>query len=198
MTEKKLINKIFAGDKFAVREFCEIYRKRLEGFVGKKMGDSADVEEIVQDTLLSGLDGLLNFKGNCCLFTWLCSIARHEIADFYRRRKIKQIVFSKFPFLKKLVSEALGPELAYQELETKRKIVGTFKSLSEGYSQILRLKYIEELSMKEIAEKLGETVKAVESRLFRARMAFQKVYGSKEIDGILAEENREIRDFTDN
>jgi len=147
---------------------------------------------------MSGLYGLLGFKSNCCLYTWLCSIARHEIADFYRRKRIKKIVFSKFPFLEKLVSEALGPELAYQELETKRKILKTFKNLSEGYSQILRLKYIEELSMKQIAEKFGETVKAVESRLFRARMAFQKIYGSKEIDKILAEEFRENRDFTGN
>jgi len=191
MSEKNLIKQIMLGDEAATKKFCWIYRKKLERFVGRKIGDLGDVEEIVQDTLMSGLDSLSGFKGNCSLFTWLCSIARHEIADFYRRKKIKQIVFSRFPFLEKLVSEALGPELAFQELETKKKIVKTFKNLSEGYSQILRLKYIEELSMKQIAEKLGETVKAVESRLFRARMAFQKIYDSKK-----SEKFGENRDFT--
>lgn len=162
------------------------YRRRLMRLVARKVGGKEDVEEIVQDSLIAGLDSLPTFKGNSSLFTWLGGIARHEIADFYRRQKIKKIVFSKLPFLEKLVSQALGPELAYQELETKRKIVKTLKNLSEGYGEILRLKYIDGLSMKEIAEKLGVTVKAVESRLTRARLAFQKVYASdkKEIEKV--------------
>jgi len=88
-------------------------------------------------------------------------------------------LFSRLPFLKELVSEALGPELAYQELETKRKIVATLKHLSEGYARILRLKYVEELSMRQISQKLNLTVKAVESKLTRARLAFQKVYAGQ-------------------
>jgi len=155
---------------------CREYRERLIKFVGRKVGSQEDIEEIVQETLIAALDSLPVFREECALFTWLCSIARHEIADFYRRRKIKQIVFSRLPFLKDLVCEALGPELAYQELEKKRKIVRTLKNLSEGYSQILRLKYIDGLSMKEIAQRLEITVKTVESRLTRARLAFQKVY----------------------
>jgi len=152
------------------------YRKRLVGFVEQKVGRQEDVEEIVQESLIAAWDSLPTYKGKSDLFTWLCAITRHEIADFYRRRKLKQIVFSRLPFLKDLVCEALGPELAYQELETKRKILKTLKDLSEGYGRILRLKYIESLSMKEIAQKLGITVKAVESRLSRARLAFQAAY----------------------
>jgi len=138
-----------------------------------------DVEEIVQETLLSAWESLAMYQGKSSLFTWLYSIARHEVADFYRKRKIKQVVFSRLPFLKELVDKALGPELAYQELEVKRKIVKTFKGISEGYSKILRLKYVEGLSVKEIASGLGVSVKAVESRLSRARGAFKKLYAIK-------------------
>ena len=154
-------------------------RQRLTRFVSQKVADPMDVDEIVQGSLLSALDSLPGFRGQSQLFTWVCGIARHEVMDFYRRKKIKQIVFSKLPFLEKLVSEALGPELAYQELETKTKIVVTLKHLSEGYVQILRLKYVEGRSMAEIAEKLNLTIKAVESRLTRARLAFQKVYANQ-------------------
>src|SRR3990172_12106314 len=151
-------------------------RQRLTRFVSQKVSDPMDVDEIVQDSLLSALDSLPGFKGRSQLFTWVAGIARHEILDFYRRKKIKQIVFSKLPFLENLVSEALGPELALQELETKTRILTSLKHLSEGYAQILRLKYVEGRSMAEIAEKLNLTIKAVESRLTRARLAFQKVY----------------------
>src|SRR3989344_6077802 len=91
-------------------------RQRLTRFVSQKVADPMDVDEIVQDSLLSALDSLPGFRGQSQLFTWVCGIARHEVMDFYRRKKIKQIVFSKLPFLEKLVSQALGPELAYQEL----------------------------------------------------------------------------------
>lgn len=166
----------------------EEYRQRLTKFVAKRVDNFLDAEEIVQDTLISALDSLPTFKGKSSQFTWLCGIARHEIADFYRRKKIKQIVFSKLPFLEKLVSEALGPELAFQELETKTKILKTFKNISEGYTRILRLKYVEGLSMKQIAYKLNLTVKAVESRLTRARLAFQLEYAKKDYP---------LRDFAD-
>lgn len=169
MRKNRLINQILST----------AFRERLTRFISQKVADPMDVDEIVQDSLLSALDSLPGFRGQSQLFTWVCGIARHEVVDFYRRKKIKQIVFSKLPFLEKLVSEALGPELAYQELETKTKILTTLKHLSEGYAQILRLKYVEGRSMAEIAEKLNLTIKAVESRLTRARLAFQKVYANQ-------------------
>ncbi len=189
MTEKELISGVIAGNKQATERFCKQYRARLFGFIATKVENFLDVEEIAQDSLLSAIDSLPTFKGESGLFTWMGSIARHEIGDFYRKKKIKQVVFSRLPFLENLVSQALGPELAYQELETKRRILKSLKKLSEGYGQILRLKYVDELSMKQIARKLNLTVKAVESRLTRARLAFQAVY---------VKEDSEDWHFTDN
>ena len=107
------------------------------------------------------------------------AIAKHELVDYYRRRKIKTFVFSHFPFLKNIVDKALGPELALEEREAKEKILLTFEKISEGYVEILRLKYMDGLSMREIAERLKITVKAVESRLARARKAFRKHFGKR-------------------
>ena len=157
-----------------------ILRQKLLKFVATKVSDPADAEDIVQEALIAIFTSLPLFKGKSAFLTWAYAIAKHEIADFYRKKKIKQIVFSRLPFLEGLVSQALGPELAYQELESKRKIVACLKRLSEGYSRVLRLKYIDGLTMRQIAEELSLTVKAVESRLTRARLAFQKVYADSE------------------
>jgi len=62
MEEKELINQLIFGNKLAERKYCKLYRKRLERFVGRKVGDLSDVEEIVQDTLMSGLDGIRSWK----------------------------------------------------------------------------------------------------------------------------------------
>lgn len=176
MEEKELIKAVLAGKKKAINSFYKNYKDKLFAFIKQKIANKKDAEEILQDTFMSSLASFPAFKFNSSLLTWLKAIAHHEIVDFFRKKKLKTIVFSHFPFLEKLIDEALSPELALQEKEMKEKILRTLKHLSEGYAQILRLKYIEGLSMAQIAEKLGKTIKAVESKLSRARLAFQKAY----------------------
>jgi RNA polymerase sigma-70 factor (ECF subfamily) len=190
MDENQLVKQVLKNNKKAMRRFYKNYQTRLLNFILRKVDNRKDAEEILQDTFLSALDSFPLFKFNSSLYTWLVSITRHEIADFYRRRKLKTIIFSRLPFLEKIIDRALGPELALQEKEVKIKIFNTFKNLTEGYTQILRLKYIEGLTMVQIAFKLGKTVKAVESKLSRARLAFQKEYAKE--TGQVFKENWEI------
>lgn len=158
------------------REIYQKYEARLRGFIAQKVSDEQDVEEILQDTFVSAFDSSPTFSGRSSFFTWLCGIAKHEIADFYRKRKIKTILSSRFPFLEGLADQALGPEEELIEAELKREIRAVFRKLSEGYREVLRLKYIDGYSVAQIAEELGTTFKAVESRLFRARKAFAKIW----------------------
>jgi len=161
------------------KDFKRIYQKyqeRLLNFIFIKIEKREDAEEILQNTMISAFESLPLFKGGSSFYTFLCSIAKHEIADFYRRRKIKTFLFSHFPVLENIVSQALSPERALEQKEIKGKVVNTLKRLSEGYSRILRLKYIDGLSYKQIAKKLKKSVKAVESKLSRARKAFAQIY----------------------
>jgi RNA polymerase sigma-70 factor (ECF subfamily) len=150
------------------------YQKRLLNFILQKVKKQEDAEEILQDTFLSALDSLPLFRQEASFYTWLCAIAKHEIADFYRKRRLKTIVFSRFPKLGKVVSQALSPDAALEARELEEEMIRCFKSLSEGYARILRLKYVDGLSYKAIGKKLKQPVKTIESRLFRARKAFAK------------------------
>jgi RNA polymerase sigma-70 factor (ECF subfamily) len=155
---------------------AEIYPQdetRLRAFIRQKVDNENDADDILQETLISASQSLPTFVGKSSFFTWLCGIANHEIADFYRKKRIKTFFFSRFPFLENLVSEALGPEEELLKNELRKEVKQVLGRLTEGYSSILRLKYYHSLSMKEIAEKLNLTVKAVESRLSRAREAFR-------------------------
>lgn len=158
------------------KKIYQQYQARLLNFILQKVKRREDAEEILQETMISVLDSLPLFRGNSSLYTFLCSIAKHEIADFYRKKKIKTFLFSHFPGLENIVSQALSPERALEEREIKEKVIRTLRAMGEGYSQILRLKYIHGLSHREIAKKLKKSVKAVESKLARARRAFAKAY----------------------
>jgi RNA polymerase sigma-70 factor (ECF subfamily) len=156
------------------KKLYQRYRTRLLYFILRKVEKLEDAEEILQDTFISALDSLPLFRKQSSFYTWLCAIAKHEMADFYRKKKLKTIVFSRFPQLEKIVSQALSPEAALEAKELEEEVVQCLKGLSEGYARILRLKYIDGLSYRQIAKKLKKPVKAIESKLSRARKAFAK------------------------
>lgn len=174
--ERELVSDLLQGSEEALREFYKTYSPRLSAFIRIKVSSSEDAEEILQDTLLSALDSLALFSERASFFSWLCSIARHEIADYYRKQKIKSIVFSRLPFIEGFVSRALEPDAAMMRREYERRVKQTLELILPHYREILELKYMDGLSVREIAGKLGMSFKACESALTRARRAFEVAY----------------------
>ena len=173
---KKLIYQVIAEEPKAVLQFYRLVQPKITLFFQDKIASPEDRQEVIQDTLLSIFDSLPQFAQKCQFTTWMRTIASHELVDYYRRKKIKTLLFSHFPALEYIIDKALGPQLALEEKELKHKIFKTFKKLSEGNTHILRLRYMDGLSVAEIAQTLDITYKAAESKLSRARLAFQKAY----------------------
>lgn len=176
MDDKKLVNEILKGNEKTLRYFYEHYAPRLASYIHIKVGDDQDAQEILQDVLLASIESLRDFSFRCALFTFLCSIANHKVIDYYRRRKIKKIVFSQIPEVESLVATLLGPESNFDEQMLREKIKKTFAQLTPRYSLILKLKYEYGFSVSEIAKKLSISFKSAESQLFRARKAFVLAY----------------------
>lgn len=176
MQDKKLVAQILKGDEKALRYFYRTYQPRLSTFIKAKIANEKDSEEILQDVLLATLEALRDFSFRSSLFTFICSIANHKVIDFYRRKKIKSIVFSRLPDVEPLISTFFGPEDSLDEELLKQKIKQTFRSLAPKHSRILKLKYIYGYTVEEIAEKLSISFKSAESQLFRARRAFALAY----------------------
>lgn len=177
--DQNLAEKIIQGDKKALVLFWNKYKNRLQRFIAGKVNNPKDAEEIFQDTLLATLDSLRDYQGEASLFTYICAIAKNKIIDYLRKKKICQIVFSKLPGLENLIVEALTPEEKLIRKELKEKIWSTLKKLAPIEAKIIYLKYEQGLKIMEIARELRLTIKAVESRLFRARLAFIKAYNNE-------------------
>jgi len=175
LTNTEIAN-IIAEKPRAILDLYCLLNPYLKHWFANKIANEKDREEIIADTILSILDSLPRFKQGSKFNTWVNAIAQHELVDYYRRRKIKTILFSAFPFLENLADIALGPQLALEEKEAKLRIYQTLKNIGEGYYQILRLRYLEGLSVLEISQILGISYKAAESKLSRARLAFAKFY----------------------
>ena len=162
------------------------YLPRLTGFISRFVENEEERETIFQETLISALESWPAFSKKSSFYTWLCAIAKHETADFYRKKKIKTLLFSRLPWLEELASEALGPEQIFLRKEFEEEVKAALNSLTAGYREILRLKYYQGLTVDEIARKLNETISAIESRLFRARRSFAKAFASHPPQGGLS------------
>jgi RNA polymerase sigma-70 factor (ECF subfamily) len=170
--EQALVERLLAGDNTAVREFYGAFERRVRRYVARRIDLEEDCEEIVQDVFWSAIESLGLYSGKGRLFFWLCGIARHEVADFYRKKRLKQVLWSQFPFLDEVLADEATVEDWYNYVELRQKIERVLRGLLPRYAQVLRMKYLEGWRVAEMAEELGETFKATETVLFRARKAF--------------------------
>ncbi|MDP4010005.1 MAG: sigma-70 family RNA polymerase sigma factor [Candidatus Shapirobacteria bacterium] len=157
-----------------MEDLYQKYYLGVRGFIAQKIDDEDVVEELSNDVLMAGISTYSAFNHKCSEFSWLCSIAKHKIIDYYRKKKLKTILFSVSPFFEEIADEALSPERDVLKNELKDEIKKTFAEINKGYSHILRLKYIDGFKINEIAEKLEMSIKAVESRLLRAKLKFRQ------------------------
>lgn len=162
--------KLRQGNKKAFHKFYRTYRPKLFGYVKTKVGNIHDVEEIVQDSFLGFLDALPLFQGKSSLWTFLVSITRHEIADYYRKKYAKRAL-TLVPFIDLGYTQDL-----YSAKETRANFNAALKQVLPEERKLILWKYEQKLPIKEIAHRLDITPKAAESRLFRARKAFQVAY----------------------
>ena len=159
-----------------MKVLVEKYQKSIAGFVRQKISDEGVVEELTQDILLAAYNAMPTFNGKCSEFSFICSIAKHKITDYYRKKKLKTILFSVNPQFEEMMEEAVTPERDVLKEEMKAEISKTMRELREDYEKILRLKYIEDWKSSQIAKVMKLSIKAVESRLIRARRQFQNLW----------------------
>ena len=177
--EKELLEKIIKRDEKALFYVYKKYQPSIFSYVKSQISSYQTAEELTQDIFIDFIEALRDFRFQSSLKTFLFSIARHKIVDQIRKKKIKNILFSKLP---SYIVESLKVVFIDEEIdkkELKEKITKILESLPNDYRLILRLKYIEGIKIKEIADELKMNFKATESLLFRARKNFIKVFNNE-------------------
>lgn len=175
--EKKLIVDLKSGSKKAVNIWFMEYFPKMMKYAELKISNGRVAEEIVQESLLNCLKNLHFFQEKSSLWTWMMSILRHEIADYYRKiyakKAIKLLPMGEYILGKE---DELGNLLISDSHEVSEKVRQIFAQMSDYYCELLFLKYIDNKKVKEIARELKKTVKSVESDLFRARCEFKELW----------------------
>lgn len=67
------------------KKWVDLYSDYLFNFTISRVNDRAIAQDIVQETFLAGLKSMVNFKGEASERTWLISILKRKIIDYYRK-----------------------------------------------------------------------------------------------------------------
>ena len=183
-SERELVRRMLGGDEGAFDEFFADYFPRLFRFAVLRLRDQDAAEDLVQNSLISAVRSLHSWRGEATLFTWICTICRREIAAWHKRTSRRVIVSiadddpSLRAALDSIGAAADAPDAGLARADTGRIVQLALDHLPPRYSRALEWKYLEELSVEEIAGRLQCTPKAAESLLTRARDAFRDAFAT--------------------
>ena len=181
----QLVKRLLRGDARAFDEFFNEYYPKLYRFALPRMpADAAGAEDVAQATLCRALDGLRGFRGEAALFTWLCTLCRRELGARWREAgaQAPAVPLAEDDPQVRAALESLmaslpdDPLAAAQRAGTGEAIRTVLDYLPAPYGDVLEWKYLRDLSMNEIAARLGRSPKAAESLLTRAREAFREAF----------------------
>lgn len=170
------MEEVLSGKKGAATRFYRELAPKVRKYLVAKLPTEQDAEDVLQETFLSAFDSLLLYRGEASLISWLMSIARHEAADFYRKKYIRMAVEKTSSLFEEMVSTVDTPEFVMEKSHLRAKFVNAYKSLSAEYQDVLSYRFELGMSVKEIATQMKMSFKATESMLFRARQAFSSAY----------------------
>jgi RNA polymerase sigma-70 factor (ECF subfamily) len=144
------------------------YHSGLSGFIRRRIGDAELAEDILQDVFVkahSRLDTLANADR---IQSWLYQIARNTIIDYYRTRKDAEPLPDEM---------AQRPEHNDEEWRALGKcVLPMIETLPEGYREALRLSEIDDLPLKEVAQRLNLSLPGAKSRVQRGRERLKRAF----------------------
>lgn len=171
-----LLDRARKGDREALETLLARHQAQIYRFGLKMCHDPEDAKDVLQDTLFAMARSVRDFRGASSLSTWLYTIARSFCIK--RRRKSKfapaeeqSLDSDTHPQAARFADPAKGPEEAFAEREVRKALEHAIGALEPMYRDVLLLRDVEGLTAPEVAEVLGVSVRAVKSRLHRARLS---------------------------
>ena len=151
----------------------EDYSDSIYKYIFLLVGNRETAEDLTQETFYRVFNQLNKFKEQAQIQTWIRKIARNLVYDYYRRKRIIQFI----PFLSKH-DQRDGQLLPNEIIEKGEELMLLYKALSKlklEYKEVLILRKIEGLSIKDTAQTLGWTEAKVKNNTARAMQALKKI-----------------------
>ena len=162
VTDKDLVIKCLNGSEKDFEKLIERYSKKLYLFIYYRTENNEDTEDIIQETFLKVYRNLSSYDPKWNFSTWIYTIAARTASSHFRYENVRK----REPMIQ------LNPAATPEEEIMKNDISSIWKAagkLSKAKFEIIRLRYGDGLSIKEIGKITGKSSVNIRVLIFRAK-----------------------------
>ena len=146
------------------------YGKRLFGFIRSRVKNDEDAEDILQDVWYQ-LSSIIDTEPIEQLSSWLYRVSRNRIVDKKRKQSpllLEELAYEdedgELVFPEALLSDSMNPEKELERSYFREVFFAALSELPEKQREVFVLNELEDLTLQEIADKTGESIKTIISR----------------------------------
>jgi len=176
LDDRTLVEQHRAGDEDAFRQIVVRHHRSLYANALRRLGDPVLAEDAVQEALLRAFRNLDRFEGEYHLDAWLHRIVTNACHDIGRRRGRDSRLFDRACTTVEVESPAADEGLA--EALASVEVDDALGQLPESYREVLVLRFVEELSYADLAEKAGISEENARARVSRGRTMLKRLMSS--------------------
>jgi RNA polymerase sigma-70 factor (ECF subfamily) len=194
--DEALVAAAAGGDELAFKTLMERYAPIISGYFHGKLRHGHEMEDILQEVFLAAYQHLGRLRKSGKFRAWIFKVARHKLVDVYRAqiRHPLLVQSSSDPdaeeqeLLDNFADPAPNPAERLRQTEFARILAQSMGKLSDKYRVLLYLRHHEEITVPEIARRLGLKESAVKMRLMRGLRLLRKELKRRGITSPLQDE----------
>jgi RNA polymerase sigma-70 factor (ECF subfamily) len=168
--EEQVIAAIRSGDSSAFKKIVDHYQDMVYTICIRLVKNSMIAEELAQDSFLKAFRNIHSYRGESKFSTWLYRIAYNTCLSSFRKNTVDEIEFQDYNADSQENDGLKSLETEDRDLELKRLLV----RLKEDEQLLIQLFYLEELSIKEIADVVGMTESNIKVKLHRSKQKLKE------------------------
>lgn len=149
-------------DPVAFGRLYDRYVQPIYRYVYSRVGSAHEAEDITSQTFMAAYEALARYRERGQFSAWLFRIAQSKLNDHFRRSRREVGLEAAGEILER--EDALGALIRAEELTRIRSLIGHLDSEEQ---ELIRLRYVADLSFAEIADLLGRREDAVKKSVYR-------------------------------
>jgi len=174
----KIIQKAKKNDQIAFNLLLHRFWNEVYGFLIKRIQNENDAEDITIETFSKAFEKIETFDENFKFKTWLITIAKNTHSDSLRKQKISLSNQTSEEDEKRVYwiqDESPSPEDKLITEQNLSQLLKFIKELKPHYQEVIQMRYFQEMSYQEIANKIEEPLSNVKIKILRAKKLLAEI-----------------------
>lgn len=172
-THERLLVEAAQNDPARFADLYELTFETVYAYVARRVGDRATAEDLTSEVFKKALENLSRFTWRGVPFAaWLLRIAANMVADRFKHT-------ARTVEMTDVEDTAGSAQFDLEEVEQRARLFRMVDQLPADQGRVVRLRFAEEKSIREIAQELGRTEGAVKQLQFRALENLRTQFGDR-------------------